>query len=114
MNRDAFHGSQRWSAVTDVFDLIPQVPGLIEQFKPRRQSLLIDKSAWSDSELASISSLMPEVWTRHLWVNRSLKPRGPSQQCCVPFRKSVTLLFARDFCRYDLAGEPTSLWGATE
>lgn len=30
-----YNGGPRWSAVTDVAELIPPVPGLLEQFKPR-------------------------------------------------------------------------------
>jgi hypothetical protein len=57
-----YNGSQRWSAVTDVFDLIPPVPGLVEQFKPRLKYLLIDENAWSDSELASLKNLVAAVF----------------------------------------------------
>ena len=55
-------GSQCWSAVSDVFDLITPVPALVEQFKPRLKSLLIDKSALSDSELASLTNLVAAVF----------------------------------------------------
>ncbi len=41
-----YNGSQRWSAVSDVCDLIPPVPGLVEQFKPRLKHLLIDENAY--------------------------------------------------------------------
>jgi hypothetical protein len=57
-----YNGSQRWSAVTDVFDLIPPVPGLVEQFKPRLKYLLIDENAWTDSELASLKNLVAAVF----------------------------------------------------
>jgi hypothetical protein len=57
-----YNGSQRWSAVTDVFDLIPPVPGLVEQFKPRLKYLLIDENAWSDRELASLRNLVAAVF----------------------------------------------------
>jgi len=57
-----YNGGQRWSAVTDVFDLIPAVPGLVEQFKPRLKYLLIDENAWSDSELASLKNLVAAVF----------------------------------------------------
>ena len=35
-----YNGSQRWTAATDVSDLIPPVPGLVEQFKPRVKYLV--------------------------------------------------------------------------
>ena len=53
-----YNWSPRWSAVTDVFDLIPPVPGLVEQFKPRLKYLLIDENAWTDSELAPLKNLV--------------------------------------------------------
>lgn len=57
-----YNGNQRWSAVTDVFDLIPPVPGLVEQFKPQFKYLLIDESAYTDSELASLKNLVAAVF----------------------------------------------------
>ena len=57
-----YNGSARWSAVTDVFDLIPPVPGLVEQFKPRLKYLLIDEKAYPDSELASLKNLVATVF----------------------------------------------------
>ena len=57
-----YNGSQRWSAVTDVFDLIPPVPGLVEQFKPHFKYLLIDENAYPDSELASLKNLVAAVF----------------------------------------------------
>ena len=30
-----YNGSRRWTAATDVCELIPPVPGLVEQFKPK-------------------------------------------------------------------------------
>ena len=41
-----YNGSARWSAATDVFELIPLVPGLVEQFKPKLKYLLIDENQW--------------------------------------------------------------------
>ncbi len=57
-----YNGSQRWTAVTDVFDLIPPVPGLVQQFKPRAAFLLIDENAYTDSELASLKNLVATVF----------------------------------------------------
>lgn len=57
-----YNGSQRWSAVTDVFDLIPPVPGLVEHFKPRLKYLLIDENAYTESELASLKNLVAAVF----------------------------------------------------
>ena len=57
-----YNGSQRWTAATDVADLIPAVPGLVEQFKPKLQYLLIDENAYSESHLASINNLVAAVF----------------------------------------------------
>ena len=48
--------------MTDVFELIPPVPGLVEQFKPRLKHLLIDENVYSDSELASVKNLVAAVF----------------------------------------------------
>ncbi|MFI3222058.1 MAG: Rpn family recombination-promoting nuclease/putative transposase [Methylococcaceae bacterium] len=57
-----YNGSQRWSSATDVADLIPAVPGLVEQFKPRLSYLLIDENVYSDTELASLNNLVAAVF----------------------------------------------------
>ena len=57
-----YNGSQRWTAVTDIAELIPVVPGLVEYFKPRLKYLLIDENAYSDTELASLNNLVAAVF----------------------------------------------------
>ena len=57
-----YNGNQRWTSVTDVAELIPIVPGLVEQFKPHLKYLLIDESAYSDTELASLHNLVAAVF----------------------------------------------------
>jgi hypothetical protein len=57
-----YNGKDRWTAVTDVFDLIPAVPGLVEQFKLRAKHLVIDENAYADSELASLKNLVAAVF----------------------------------------------------
>ncbi len=57
-----YNGSQRWTAVTDIADLIPVVPGLVEHFKPRIKYLLIDENAYSDTQLASLNNLVAAVF----------------------------------------------------
>ena len=57
-----YNGSKRWTAVTDIADLIPAVPGLVEQFKPKLKYLLIDENAYSDTELASLNNLVAAVF----------------------------------------------------
>jgi len=57
-----YNGSKRWSGATDIADLIPAVPGLVEQFKPKLKYLLIDENAYSDTELASLNNLVAAVF----------------------------------------------------
>ena len=57
-----YNGSPRWTAATDVFHLIPPVPGLVEQFKPRFSYLLVDENAYTDSQLASLKNLVAAVF----------------------------------------------------
>ena len=57
-----YNGHPRWTAVTDVSELIPAVPGLVEQFKPKLKYLLIDENAYSDAELASVNNLVAAVF----------------------------------------------------
>ncbi len=42
--------------------LIPPVPGLVEQFKPRFSYLLVDENAYTDSQLASLQNLVAAVF----------------------------------------------------
>jgi len=57
-----YNGKPKWTAVTDVAELIPVVPGLVEQFKPRLKYWLIDENAYSDAELASVNNLVAAVF----------------------------------------------------
>ncbi len=65
-----YNGSRRWTAATDVFDLIPPVPGLVEQFRPRAKYLLVDENAYTDGDLASLRNLVAAVF-------RIEHPTGP-------------------------------------
>lgn len=57
-----YNGRRRWSAATDVFDLIPPVPGLVGQYTPRLRYLLVDENSYTDSELASLKNLVAAVF----------------------------------------------------
>jgi predicted transposase YdaD len=57
-----YNGSQRWTAATNISDLIPAVPGLVAEFKPHLKYLLIDESAYSSSELSSLRNLVAAVF----------------------------------------------------
>jgi len=57
-----YNGRRKWTAVTDIVELIPAVPGLVEQFKPRLKYLLIDENSYSDDDLASLKNLVAAVF----------------------------------------------------
>ena len=57
-----YNGSKPWNAATDILDLIPRVPGLIEQFKPHLKYLLIDENAYTDHELDSVKNLVAAIF----------------------------------------------------
>ena len=57
-----YNGSARWTAATDVFELIPVVPSLVEQFKPHCKYLLVDENAYTETQLASLKNLVAAVF----------------------------------------------------
>ena len=57
-----YNGNQKWTATTNVADLIPVVPGLVSQFKPSLQYLLIDENTYTDTELAPLNNLVAAVF----------------------------------------------------
>jgi predicted transposase YdaD len=57
-----YNGSQRWSAATDIAELIPAVPGLVSEFKPNLKYLLIDENTYSTTELSSLRNLVAAVF----------------------------------------------------
>ena len=57
-----YNGSAKWSAATNVADLIPTVPGLVQQFKPTLNYLLIDENRYSEVELAPLQNLVAAVF----------------------------------------------------
>jgi hypothetical protein len=57
-----YNGNQRWSAATDIAELIPAVPGLVSEFKPSLKYLLIDENAYGTTELSSLRNLVAAVF----------------------------------------------------
>ncbi len=57
-----YNGAPRWNAATEIADLIPAVPGLVAQFRPQMQYLLIDEGAYSEGHLASLQNLVAAVF----------------------------------------------------
>ncbi|MDP2751095.1 MAG: Rpn family recombination-promoting nuclease/putative transposase [Rhodocyclaceae bacterium] len=65
-----YNGEKSWTAAADIFDLIPPVPGLVEQFKPHLKYLLIDENAYTESDLASLKNLVAAVFRIERPVSR--------------------------------------------
>ena len=73
-----YNGSPRWTAATDVFHLIPPVPGLVEQFKPRFSYLLVDENAYTDG--AKTSSGLRASSTRSSQVSISSRDAASKRE----------------------------------
>ncbi|MCP4700351.1 MAG: Rpn family recombination-promoting nuclease/putative transposase [Gammaproteobacteria bacterium] len=48
-----YNGKNRWDAKRDISDLIEEVPGGLEKYRPHMRYFLIDESGFSDAELAA-------------------------------------------------------------
>lgn len=57
-----YNGDKKWTAVTNIADLIPEVSGLVAEFRPSLKYLLIDENNYTDSELANTSNLVAAVF----------------------------------------------------
>ena len=53
-----YNGQGRWTAATDVADLIPKPPGLLAKHLPHLEYLLIDENQYDLAELASMKNLV--------------------------------------------------------
>jgi hypothetical protein len=56
-----YNGDDKWTAATDIADLIPRVPGLVADYLPRLKYLLIDENAYADEDLAPLRNLVAAV-----------------------------------------------------
>lgn len=57
-----YNGNAKWTAATNIKDLIPVVPGLVEQFKPSLKYLLIDENNYSEADLAPLQNLVAAIF----------------------------------------------------
>ncbi len=57
-----YNGSQKWTAAINIADLIPDVPGMVNHYKPSLQYCLIDENNYTDTELASLNNLVAAVF----------------------------------------------------
>ena len=57
-----YNGSRKWTAKTDIADLIPVLPHFLASFTPHLKYHLIAENAYSDTELASLKNLVAAVF----------------------------------------------------
>jgi hypothetical protein len=65
-----YNGSPRWTAAKDIAELIPEVPGVVAQFRPSMKYLVIDEGAYSDAELATKRNLVAAIFRFEQPVSR--------------------------------------------
>ncbi|MBO4119542.1 Rpn family recombination-promoting nuclease/putative transposase [Cupriavidus gilardii] len=53
-----YNGTARWRAPTDIAAMIPRVPGCVAAYQPSQQYWLIDRAAYTESELATQRNLV--------------------------------------------------------
>ncbi|MDD2609468.1 MAG: Rpn family recombination-promoting nuclease/putative transposase [Giesbergeria sp.] len=56
-----YNGDARWTAATNIADLIPKVPGLVAQFLPSMEYLLIAENQYTQAHLATMHNLVAAV-----------------------------------------------------
>ncbi len=56
-----YNGDAKWTAATDIADLIPKAPGLVAKYLPKLSYLLIDENQYAEADLAGLRNLMAAV-----------------------------------------------------
>jgi hypothetical protein len=56
-----YNGDGKWTAATDVAQLVPKVPGLVSEYLPQLKYLLIDENNYSEDELSQLKNLVAAV-----------------------------------------------------
>lgn len=56
-----YNGEARWTAATDIAHLIPKAPGLVAQYLPQLQYLLIEHNQYSNEQLQGLSNLVAAI-----------------------------------------------------
>ena len=56
-----YNGKAKWKAATNIADLIPKAPGLVAQYLPQLQYLLIEHNRYSPEQLREISNLVAAI-----------------------------------------------------
>ena len=73
-----YNGEAKWTAVTDVAELIPPVPGLVAQYLPKLSYVLIEENRYTEGELAALENLVAAVIRFELWA-RQYEQRGKEE-----------------------------------
>ena len=56
-----YNGERKWTAATNIANLIPKAPGLVAQYLPQLQYLLIEHNQYSSEQLRKISNLVAAI-----------------------------------------------------
>lgn len=56
-----YNGDHKWTAATDLAQLVPKVPGLVSEYLPQLKYLLIDENNYTDAQLAPLKNLLAAV-----------------------------------------------------
>lgn len=56
-----YNGDQKWTAATDIAQLLPKVPGMVADYLPSLKYLLIDENNYDTVKLANMQNLMAAV-----------------------------------------------------
>ena len=56
-----YHGEQKWTAATNIAELIPKVPGLVSNYLPQLKYLLIDENNYTKTDLNGLKNLVAAV-----------------------------------------------------
>jgi len=56
-----YNGDAKWTAATDIAELIPKAPGLVAKYVPKLEYLLIDENQYSEADLAGLKNLVAAI-----------------------------------------------------
>ena len=56
-----YNGDGKWTAATDMAQLVPKVPGLVSEYLPQLKYLVIDENNYSEVELSQLKNLVAAV-----------------------------------------------------
>ena len=56
-----YNGAAKWTAATDIADLIPRAPGLVADYLPQLKYLLIEQNRYTDETLVTMRNLVAAI-----------------------------------------------------